>query len=271
MNVSELAKAVGLSASGVRWYERIGVLRTATRHANGYREYTDEDRRLMQLVATLRHIGLSPAESGRMAGMLLRGERGGMEIEHKLTEHRDAIRKQRSDLQRLDIEIEDLERTIAETSRAGGDSSQRPISVLFLCNANSGRSQMGEAMLAKLGGGAFEAVSAGIAPRPVSGKAVAALASEGIDWSSARSKSVHEFQDRRFDYVISLSDSARDECPVLPGPHNSLHWNLADPGAATGTEEERQAAYQATIEELRQRLQPFCELARVAREQKAGT
>lgn len=273
MNVSELAKSAGLSASGVRWYERTGVLPPATRKANGYRQYTDEDRRLMRLVATLRRLGISPSEAGRLASLLLNGKGAGPEVGKTLAGHREAIRLQRDELLRLDVELRDLETTIAGTANgsSAGDAPRGRISVLFLCNANSGRSQMGEALLSQLGGESFDVSSAGLTPRAVSPFAVRALALEGIDWSGALSKPVARFEKRRFDYVITLSDSAREQCPALPGPHNALHWSLDDPARVTGSERQQIAAYSATVHELRRRLEPFIELARVSHQSSGRT
>ena len=73
---------------------------------------------------------------------------------------------------------------------------------------------------------------------------------------------VDDLADQRFDYVITLSDSARDNCRPLPGPHNALHWHLPDPSGAERSEEDRIAAYRATRTELSVRLRPFIEIAR---------
>jgi len=264
MNVSELARSAGLSPSGVRWYEAVGVLPAAARRENGYREYSTQDLRLLQLVASLRRLGLPPAEAGRLARLCL--ERGPLdhEVPAVLAEHRRTISRRRHELDRLEWEIRDLEATITSTrTRTGnpGASQPAPISVLFLCNGNSGRSQMAEALLNRHGGAAFAASSAGISPRGVSPLAVQALAETGIDWSTARSKSVEEVARRQLDYVITLSDSAREQCPELPGPHNALHWKIDDPAEARGSEQARMEAYRQTIDELVSRLRPFIELA----------
>ncbi|MEO9255158.1 MAG: MerR family transcriptional regulator, partial [Tepidiformaceae bacterium] len=73
MNVSELARRTGLSPSGVRWYETVGVLPAAQRKENGYREYSEGDLRLLQLVTTLRRLGLAPEEAGRLARLCIEG------------------------------------------------------------------------------------------------------------------------------------------------------------------------------------------------------
>ena len=264
MNVSELARSAGLSPSGVRWYETVGVLPAAPRGQNGYREYTARDLRLLQLVTTLRRLGLAPGEAGRLARLCL--ERGTIDptVPETLAEQRRAIARQRQELAQLEWELADLEATIDATrSGAGGKEAggPGPISVLFLCHGNSGRSQMAEALLRRHGGAAFEPASAGITPRGVSPLAVRVLAEAGIDWSGARSKPINQLKQQRFDYVITLSDSAREQCPELPGPHNSLHWRLEDPAEAAGTEDVRLQAYRRTSEELMLRLRPFAELA----------
>ena len=92
-------------------------------------------------------------------------------------------------------------------------------------------------------------------------EAIAVLAEVGVDWSGARSKTITEFLDQKFDYVITVCDRARDTCPVFPGSQNSLHWGLEDPAAVEGTEEERLAAFRRTELEVTARLRPFIEIA----------
>lgn len=264
MNVSQLARSAGLSPSGVRWYETVGVLPAAPRGQNGYRQYSERDLRLLQLVTTLRRVGLAPGDAGRLARLCM--EHGALDpaVANTLAEHRQAIGRQRSELDRLEAELADLEATVAGTRSGSNPPRERqgaPISVLFLCNGNSGRSQMAEALLRRHGGVAFEACSAGMVPRGVSPLAVRVLAEAGIDWSNARSRCVDELTQRTFDYVITLSDSAREQCPELPGPHNSLHWRLEDPADTNGTETVRLDAYRRTLDQLMVRLRPFVELA----------
>jgi Low molecular weight phosphotyrosine protein phosphatase len=89
--------------------------------------------------------------------------------------------------------------------------------------------------------------------------AVRVLAEIGIDWSAATSKSVTEFLERAFDYVITVCDRARQSCPVFPGQYNALHWGLEDPAEVEGTDEEKLAAFRKTRVELAERLSPFIE------------
>jgi thioredoxin type arsenate reductase len=136
-----------------------------------------------------------------------------------------------------------------------------PIRVLFLCTGNSARSQIAEAMLARYGGEAFEGHSAGTEPKGVNPFTIRVLSELGIDWSGARSKSVTEFLDQRWDYVITVCDRARQACPVFPGAHGSLHWDLADPADVQGTDEDRLDAFRRTRMALTTWLHPFVEQA----------
>ncbi|MGD9935351.1 MAG: MerR family transcriptional regulator [Dehalococcoidia bacterium] len=264
MNVSELARRTGLSPSGVRWYESVGVLPAAPRKENGYREYSEIDLRLLHLVTTLRRVGLSPSEAGRLARLCIERGAGDPEVPAALAAHHHALRQQRIEMERLDWELTDLEATIETTGSrviAASAAEAAPISVLFLCNGNSGRSQIAEALLQRHGGPAFDAKSAGFAPKSVSDLTVRVLAEDQIDWSGGRSKLVEEFVEHRFDYVITLSDAAREQCPAFPGPHNALHWRLDDPAAVRGPFDDRLAAYRRTRDEVMTRLMPFVEMA----------
>lgn len=132
-----------------------------------------------------------------------------------------------------------------------------PHRVLILCTGNCVRSQMAEGLLRQLGGNAFETHSAGGKPNGyVSPLAIEAMGKIGIDISGQRSKSVAEFEGQKFDTVITVCDSAAEECPVFPGSQR-IHWSIWDPGNATGSHEERLAAFCRVREELASRLRQF--------------
>ena len=139
-----------------------------------------------------------------------------------------------------------------------------PIRVLFVCTGNSARSQMAEAILRRLGGSDFDVSSAGTHPGGVNPLTVRALGEIGIDWSAARSKSVNEFLEQSFDYVITVCDQAREVCPVFPGAGTSVHWGFDDPAAAVGTDEERMLVFRRVLGEINLRIMPFVEVARRA-------
>jgi protein-tyrosine-phosphatase len=262
VKISTFARRAGISPSGVRWYEEAGVLPSPVRRENGYREYNDADLSRLTLILALRRLGLPPVEAGRLADRCLDGDAADPALTATLEQQRRAIARRREELERLEIELVDLERTIEAVDP--GEGRPAPIAVLFVCNGNSARSQIGEALLDRFGGADFGASSAGTRPREVHPLAVRVLAEIGIDWQQARAKSVETLLDRRFDYVITLSNSAREECPSLPGPHSSLHWHLEDPSTVEGSEEQRLEAFRATRADLTARLRPFIEIARRA-------
>jgi arsenate reductase len=266
MKVSEMAERAGIAASAVRWYESVGIIPPATRQANGYREFAEEDLARLRLVVSLRRLGLGPDDAGRMARLCLEHGEVDRDLAPLIADQRAAIARQRHDLDRLDGELIDLEATIAAAGRARGRRKERPMSetpirVLFVCTGNSARSQIAEAVLGRIGGADFEVHSAGTEPKGVNPYTVQILDDAGIDWSAARSKSVDEYAGQTFDYVITVCDRARQTCPVFPGTHNTLHWGLDDPAEVEGSDAAKLGAFQRTYLELQQRLRPFVEVA----------
>lgn len=262
MRIAELARRVGVAPSAVRWYEQAGVLPAPARADNGYRAYDETDVARLRLVVSLRRLGVGPEDAGRLARLCL--ERGDIDLDLAplLVEQRAAIARQRTDLDRLEGELLDLELTIAAAGRARRTRPvAEPIRVLFVCTHNSARSQIAEALLEHYGGDDFEVRSAGTEATRVNPYATRVLGEIGIDWSAARSKAIDEFLDERFDYVITVCDRARETCPVFPGSTNSLHWGLDDPSEVEGTDDDRLRAFRRTRQELAVRLRPFIEVA----------
>ncbi|HET8925897.1 MAG TPA: arsenate reductase ArsC [Candidatus Acidoferrum sp.] len=130
--------------------------------------------------------------------------------------------------------------------------------VLILCTGNCVRSQMAEGLLRHLGDAAYEVHSAGSKPNGyVSPLAIEAMREIGLDISAHRSKSVSEFEGQRFDTVITVCDSAAEQCPVFPGSPQRIHWSIWDPGAATGSHDEKLAAFRRVRDDLASRLRSF--------------
>ena len=110
--------------------------------------------------------------------------------------------------------------------------------VLFLCTGNSCRSQLAEALVNARMGDRWEAVSAGTQPAGyVHPKALAALAEVGIQ-HQGRSKLADEFRGVAFDLVVTVCDSAAEDCPLWLGQGHRVHHSFPDPAKATGTEDE---------------------------------
>lgn len=131
--------------------------------------------------------------------------------------------------------------------------------VLFLCTANSCRSQMAEGLIHHFLGGRFETFSAGTRATFVNPKAIEVLREIGIDISTHRSKEVSEFDGQKFDHVITLCGSARDSCPLFFGGTKTTHIGFDDPAEATGSEEEVMAEFRRVRDDLKERLTAFLE------------
>jgi len=129
--------------------------------------------------------------------------------------------------------------------------------VLILCTGNSARSQMAEGLLRHDGGDRFEVFSAGVQPSGVRPEAIAVMRELGIDLSGQRSKHVNEFSGQPFDYVLTVCDNARENCPIFPGGTVSIHHNFADPAAISGSEKERLAAFREMRDQIREYLRTF--------------
>ena len=124
-------------------------------------------------------------------------------------------------------------------------------SVLFICVHNSARSQMAEGLINVLHRDRFEAESAGISPTRVHPAAIKAMAEIGIDISRHRSKSLDEFEGRRFDHVVMVCDDKQTDCPFFPGGKDHIHHAFDDPAACAGTDEEVLACFRKSRDEIR--------------------
>src|SRR5436190_20026263 len=126
--------------------------------------------------------------------------------------------------------------------------------VLFLCTGNSARSQIAEALCEELSAGRVRAASAGSNPKPLHSNAVRVMCDRGIDISRARSKSLTEFSDGGFDYVVTLCDRVREICPEFPGVQEAIHWSVPDPAREPGSDEDTLLAFERTARELSTRI-----------------
>ncbi len=128
----------------------------------------------------------------------------------------------------------------------------RPRHILFLCVANSARSQMAEGIARALAPASVKISSAGSQPSRLNPLAVQALAEIGIDISRQHSKSVREIPPHDVDAVVTLC--AEEVCPVFLGKALRVHWGLPDPASAAGDEHARLEAFRGVRDELLRRL-----------------
>ena len=110
--------------------------------------------------------------------------------------------------------------------------------ILVLCTGNSCRSQIAEGYLRHFGGDNAMIYSAGIETHGVNAKAIQVMAEDGIDISKHTSNNVDEYTDIDFDYVITVCDNARENCPYFPTRAKMFHQNFPDPAKASGNPEE---------------------------------
>ena len=122
--------------------------------------------------------------------------------------------------------------------------------VLFLCTANSCRSQMAEGLLRHWAGDRFDAVSAGSDPTELNPDAVGAMREIGIDISGQQAKDAGQFLGQNFTYVITLCTKAKERCPIFPGAIWRLDWPLEDPAAVEGSHAERMCVFRRVRDEL---------------------
>ncbi len=128
--------------------------------------------------------------------------------------------------------------------------------VLILCTGNSCRSQIGEGWVRHDLGDRVEVFSAGTMPCTVHPRAIQVMAEAGVDISGHRSKPVEELRELPFDLVVTVCDSAREACPVLPGAKKAVHHGFEDPGRM-GSGEAALPAFRRSRDEIRARLVPL--------------
>jgi arsenate reductase len=125
---------------------------------------------------------------------------------------------------------------------------------LFLCTGNSARSQMAEGLLRAKAGDRFEVFSAGTHPKGLHPRSVDAMKEIGIDISRQQSKDVSVYASRKFDYVITVCDRAKQACPIFPGAE-PIHWGFDDPADAPA--DRQLETFRRVRDEIRQRLDLF--------------
>ena len=134
--------------------------------------------------------------------------------------------------------------------------------VLFICIHNSARSQMAEAWLNYICRDTFEAESAGLEPGKLNPLVVEAMSEVGIDISQKKTQAVFDVfkSGKLFAYVVTVCDeTSAERCPIFPGVATRLHWSFPDPSALTGGHDEKLAEVRKIRDEIRVKVEKWCE------------
>jgi arsenate reductase (thioredoxin) len=129
--------------------------------------------------------------------------------------------------------------------------------ILVLCTGNSCRSQIAEDYLKHYAKGKAEVYSAGIETHGVNPGAIAVMKEDGIDISNNTSNNIDEYRNIYFDYVITVCDNAKEQCPVFPSTAKMFHQNFPDPAKATGTEDEIMQQFRNVRDEIKKFSKEF--------------
>ena len=131
------------------------------------------------------------------------------------------------------------------------DTKKEKLNVLFLCTGNSCRSQMAEGWARHLKSDCIEAFSAGVAPHGINERAIKIMAEAGVDISSHTSSHLDEYSMLDFDYVITVCDNAKEQCPLYPKKTKMVHHQFEDPSFVIGTEEQITAEFRRVRDQIR--------------------
>ena len=125
--------------------------------------------------------------------------------------------------------------------------------VLFLCTGNSARSQMAEGILRQVAGDHYIVYSAGTHPKGVHPRTIEVMNEIDVDVSRQTSKDIDQFVRQEFDYVITLCDQAKEQCPAFPGAV-PIHWSFDDPAEVVGDRDSQLRQFRKVRDEIARRI-----------------
>ncbi|HNP31961.1 MAG TPA: arsenate reductase ArsC [Flavobacterium sp.] len=126
--------------------------------------------------------------------------------------------------------------------------------ILVLCTGNSCRSQIAEGYLRHFAGNKATIYSAGVETHGVNPKAIAIMQEDGIDISNHTSNLINDYFDIDFDYVITVCDNAKENCPFIPSKAEKFHHNFPDPAKAKGSD----AEIMEEFKKVRDMIKEYC-------------
>ncbi len=124
--------------------------------------------------------------------------------------------------------------------------------ILVLCTGNSCRSQIAEAYLLHFANGKADVYSAGIETHGVNPKAIETMKEDGIDISKHTSNHIDEYKEIDFDFVITVCDNAKENCPYFPTKAKKFHHNFSDPAKIAGSDEESKSEFRSIRNEIKE-------------------
>jgi arsenate reductase len=131
--------------------------------------------------------------------------------------------------------------------------------LIFLCTANSCRSQMAEGFAKEFGKGLIEVYSAGLMSAGVHRRAIAVMKEIGIDISTQKSKTIDKNLLEKMDIVITVCGNAEESCPWTPPHIKRIHWPIKDPVGTVGTEEEIMNEFRRARDEIKDKVKKLIE------------
>jgi arsenate reductase len=129
--------------------------------------------------------------------------------------------------------------------------------ILVLCTGNSCRSQIAEGYLKFFAGDRAQVWSGGVEKHGVNPKAIEIMAEDGIDISKHTSNHIDEYKGIDFDFVITVCDNAREQCPYFRTQATVLHYNFPDPAKACGTNEQIMEEFRKVRELIKTYVRDF--------------
>jgi arsenate reductase (thioredoxin) len=132
-----------------------------------------------------------------------------------------------------------------------------PKKMLILCTGNSCRSQIAHGYFSAFAGNQLDIYSAGIESHGLDPRAVQVMREDGVDISNHTSNDVAAYSGMNFEFVLTVCDKAREQCPYFPSIVRTFHQDFPDPAKATGTEEEIMTAFRTTRDMIKSYVQEF--------------
>ena len=128
--------------------------------------------------------------------------------------------------------------------------------IIIICTGNSCRSQIAEGFF-KHYRKDWEIYSAGISPKGLNPLAVEVMLEKGIDISKQTSNSIEEYSNKKFDFVITVCDKAKESCPLFQNANETLHWSFPDPAEFMGGIDEKMNKFREVRDQIEEKIIEF--------------